>query len=324
MLDVDAAFRALEQAGLGGWRPALEPLVTARLDPGAHGDMPDWLAALDALPEGAGGSCRLDEPAVASGDLGVSDADREALRSELMRLRPWRKGPFAVDRIVIDSEWRSDLKWNRVAAAISPLAGRRVLDVGCGNGYYALRMHGAGAGLVIGVDPTLLHLAQFAAVSRYLPPLPVHLLPLSLEELPASVGRFDTTFSMGVLYHSRAPLDQLRRLRDTLRPGGELVLETLVLPGDDAYSKTPPDRYARMRNVWHLPTVAELRIWLERAGLRGAALADVTATTPEEQRSTQWMPFESLAAALDADDPSRTVEGWPAPQRALVIARAPG
>jgi tRNA (mo5U34)-methyltransferase len=49
----------------------------------------------------------------------------------------------------------------------------------------------------------------------------------------------------------------------------------------------------------------------------------VTDTTVHEQRSTEWMPFESLAEALDPDDPSRTIEGLPAPMRAIVICKSP-
>ncbi|MDX1480077.1 MAG: tRNA 5-methoxyuridine(34)/uridine 5-oxyacetic acid(34) synthase CmoB [Woeseiaceae bacterium] len=324
ILDIEAAFSELDRIGLSAWRQKLVDRVRARLDPSAHGDLPRWQAAIDALPRPTVGAWRLDEAAIATGELGWSADERETARAALLALKPWRKGPFEIDRITVDSEWRSDLKWSRVATAVSPLDGRSILDVGCGNGYYALRMHGAGAARVIGVDPTLVHLAQFAAVSRFLPALPVHLLPLRLEELPPGARSFDTTFSMGVLYHSRSPIGQLRRLRDTLRPGGELVLETLVLPGEDAYSKTPRQRYARMRNVWHLPSVPELKVWLARVGFEDARLAGVTTTTGEEQRSTEWMPFESLAEALDPGDPASTVEGWPAPRRAVLVASAPG
>ncbi|PMC22346.1 tRNA 5-methoxyuridine(34)/uridine 5-oxyacetic acid(34) synthase CmoB, partial [Klebsiella aerogenes] len=38
---------------------------------------------------------------------------------------------------------------------------------------------------------------------------------------------------MGVLYHRRSPLDHLWQLKDQLAPGGELVLETLVIEGDE-------------------------------------------------------------------------------------------
>jgi tRNA (mo5U34)-methyltransferase len=128
---------------------------------------------------------------------------------------------------------------------------------------------------------------------------------------------------MGVLYHQRAPLEHLVQLRATLRPGGELVLETLVLPGADSVIREPDDRYARMRNVWHLPTVTALESWLAEAGFRDIRLVDLTVTTVDEQRSTEWMPFESLVDALDPDDAGSTVEGWPAPTRALVICKSP-
>lgn len=198
-----------------------------------------------------------------------------------------------------------------------------MLDVGSGNGYYALRMLGAGADCVIGVDPTLLFVMQFRALQHFLPELPVHVLPLRSSELPHASKAFDTVFSMGVLYHQRSPLEHLRELRDQLKPGGELVLETLVLPGDQAFARTPEDRYARMRNVWLLPSIAELTTWLQRSGFREPHCADLTATTSEEQRSTEWMTFESLREALDPADDRRTVEGWPAPLRAILIATKP-
>jgi tRNA (mo5U34)-methyltransferase len=129
---------------------------------------------------------------------------------------------------------------------------------------------------------------------------------------------------MGVLYHQRSPLAHLGQLRDALRPGGELVLETLILPGEDAYARTPENRYARMRNVWLLPSIKELTVWLERSGFKTIRVADITRTTSHEQRSTEWMPFDSLRQALDPDDPTKTVEGWPAPERAVIIASNPG
>jgi len=302
-LNADGAFAALADAGLGDWRDALAPTVDARLAPGAHGDLPRWTAALYAID-------------AARGDAGHVEA---ALRE----LIPWRKGPFDVGGVRIDAEWRCDLKWARVHDRIAPLAGRRVLDVGCGNGWYALRMREAGAGFVLGIDPTLLYLAQFHAVARFVDTRGISLLPLRLEELPAATRAFDTAFSMGVLYHQRSPLAHLQELRAALRPGGQLVLETLVLPGDDARAATPPDRYARMNNVWLLPTLPELRTWLARTRFRDIEIIDETPTTTDEQRQTRWMPFESLAEALDPNDPALTIEGWPAPRRAVVTATAP-
>ena len=75
-----------------------------------------------------------------------------------------------------------------------------------------------------------------------------------------------------------------------------------------------------MPNVWFLPSCATLQSWLQKSGFKKIRLADVNQTTTEEQRSTEWMNFESLGQALDADNPALTIEGYPAPKRAVFIA----
>ena len=144
------------------------------------------------------------------------------------------------------------------------------------------------------------------------------------KDLPDGLEGFDTVFSMGVLYHRRSPFDHLLDLRGCLKPGGQLVLETLVIDGDEGQVLVPPGRYARMPNVWFLPTCNTLESWLGKSGYTEIRLVDLTATSIEEQRSTSWMQFESLPEALDPQDPSRTVEGHPAPKRAFFVARKPG
>jgi len=293
----------LEASGLPQWLGPLHELTAARLSAEAHGDFERWRAALGAV---AG-----------------PDGDESALATALNALSPWRKGPFDVGGVTIDAEWRSELKWTRIEPAIAPLSGRRVLDVGCGNGYYAFRMRDAGADVVLGIDPTILYVVQFLAINTFTRDDRILVLPLRLNELPSAANRFDTTFSMGVLYHQRSPVDHLRELRGTLKPGGQLVLETLFLPGDEPAARTPPGRYARMKNVWLLPTSSELTTWLKRTGYRDIEVVDTSVTTVDEQRTTEWMPFESLAEALDPDDSSLTVEGLPAPRRVVVTATSP-
>lgn len=323
MLDFSALFAMLDAEGLGDWVAPLEPIIAGRFADGAHGNLREWRDALSQLPEFERQAMAVSAGAVATADQDMADADQQTLRSALLRLRPWRKGPFRIGNLDIDAEWRSDRKWDRITSSMTPLEGRLVLDVGCGNGYYAMRMHMAGARAVIGVDPTLLYVVQFLALSRFFTPVPVAVLPLRLDDLPQRCRVFDSVFSMGVLYHQRAPVDHLRQLRDALRPGGELVLESLILPGDEPLSRTPEDRYARMRNVWHLPSVPELETWLQRAGFTGLVTGPSVATTTAEQRSTEWMPFESLVEALDPADPSKSVEGWPAPRRVIIVCRVP-
>ena len=245
---------------------------------------------------------------------------RDRLHAALQQLHPWRKGPYELFGVHIDTEWRSDFKWLRLASHIKPLTNKWVLDVGCGNGYHAIRSLAAGAQRVIGIDPSLLFSYQFQAIKKYLPTQPIDVLPLSLEQFPPHTAAFDTVFSMGVLYHRRSPLDHLQALYHCLRTGGELVLETLVVEGDEQHCLLPHNRYARMRNVWFLPSVDMLMLWLERLGFADARSVDVTVTSTDEQRTTNWMRFESLSQCLDPDDHSKTVEGYPAPRRAIITA----
>ncbi|MEM9533868.1 MAG: tRNA 5-methoxyuridine(34)/uridine 5-oxyacetic acid(34) synthase CmoB, partial [Pseudomonadota bacterium] len=264
----------------------------------------------------------LDQPAVTL-DGPIGDADRSQLERCLQALHPWRKGPFDMFGVKLDTEWRSDWKWERVAPALDDLTGRRVLDIGCGNGYHLWRMQGAGAELALGVDPTVLFSCQFAAVRHYVRQARTLMLALRLEELPPALTGFDTVFSMGILYHRRNPLEHLEQLKRLLRPGGQAIVETLVIAGDDRQVLLPEARYARMRNVWFVPSPDLLLRWLRRLGFRNVALVDVSRTTIKEQRSTPWMRFESLAECLDPDDATRTVEGYPAPTRAVITAHKP-
>ena len=282
-----------------------------------------WEATLAALPPLVVHVTDFACPLVRlRGEAWAEAAARPALTESLMALHPWRKGPFDLFGVEIDAEWRSDLKWARLAPHIAPLAGRRVLDVGCGNGYYAWRMLGAGARCVLGLDPGVLPLMQFRAVRRYLPHAPVALLPLPSAALDRPLACFDTVFSMGVLYHRRDPLAHLAELRRALAADGELVLETLVIDSTAAEALEPAGRYARMPNVWQVPSPALVTQWLIAAGFDDVRVVDVTPTRVAEQRRTPWMRFESLDACLAPGDATRTVEGHPAPLRAIFLARA--
>jgi tRNA (mo5U34)-methyltransferase len=296
--------------------------IAGRFHADRYGDLPRWQAALDKLPELTPSSIDLDAACVRVGT--EADCDREQrLRLEacLKELHPWRKGPFELFGVHIDTEWRSDWKWNRVSPALEPLAGRRVLDVGCGSGYHCWRMLGAGAAEVIGVDPSPLFVLQFQALQRYLDRDEAWVLPLSIEQVPGNLAAFDTVFSMGVLYHRRSPIEHLMELRGALREGGQLLLETLVVDGEIDTCLVPGGRYARMGNVWFIPSPDMLLLWLNKLGFRQVELVDVHRTSTEEQRSTDWMTFHSLANFLDPADPDKTIEGYPAPTRAIVTAK---
>jgi tRNA (mo5U34)-methyltransferase len=282
----------------------------------SHGDLPRWLEAIEALPEGDGYG-QLDHAAPV---LGRAVGEAALLRQHLLELHPWRKGPLELGGVRIDTEWRSDWKWKRLQPHLD-LNGKEVLDIGCGNGYFGLRMLAGGAKLVVGIDPTIVFVMQWLAMQKLCPGLNNFVLPLGIEDLAKDTAGFDRVFSMGVLYHRRSPVEHLEQLKQLTRSGGQVVLETLVLEGSGHEVLKPAGRYARMRNVHAIPTLAVLGDWLNQAGLTDTQVIDVSKTTTDEQRSTDWMTFESLRECLDEKDPSVTVEGYPAPVRAALLIK---
>lgn len=285
-----------------------------------HGDFPRWMRALKKIPSEEPDHIDLKSQVRVENNQPLAVGEQKKLENLLKTFHPWRKGPYSLHGLDIDTEWRSDWKWDRVLPHISPLKNRTVLDVGCGNGYHMWRMLGEQARLCIGIDPSHLFLIQFEAVRKLLGgDQRAHLLPLGIEQLP-KLEAFDTVFSMGVLYHRRSPLDHLMQLKDQLVAGGELILETLVVEGDENTVLVPQSRYAQMRNVYFFPSAKALKVWLELCGFTNVRIVDENVTSVDEQRTTQWMTHNSLPDYLDPNDPSKTVEGYPAPRRAVLIA----
>jgi tRNA (mo5U34)-methyltransferase len=323
MIDYQPLYNALIDAKADAWVKILPQQLASALNSSRHGNLEQWQAVVEQLPKltATHRILNADEVQIGRSD-NLPEADRMELESQLKVLNPWRKGPYNLFGIKINTEWRSDWKWNRLKHHITPLNHRLVLDVGCGNGYHCWRMLGAGAKMVVGIDPLLLNVMQFQLVRKLHGEAPVYVLPFGIEALPYGLEAFETVFSMGVLYHRRSPIDHLMELRDCLQPGGELILETLVIDGKLGEVLLPEQRYAKMRNVWFLPSCKTLMSWLKRCGFKNIRLIDITQTSIEEQRSTEWMPFHSLKDFLNTENPQLTCEGLPAPKRAIIIANS--
>jgi tRNA (mo5U34)-methyltransferase len=320
VISFSSFYQQIADSNLQYWLEELPAILGKWQRDHKHGNLPKWEKVLHKLNYAEPDNLDFSDSVTIGSGNQLSPGQKEKLENLLRIFQPWRKGPFNVHGIEIDTEWRSDWKWERVRKHISPLTHRTVLDVGCGSGYHMWRMLGDGAARVVGIDPSPLFLCQFEAIKRLAGKQhPVHLLPLGIEELPP-LDAFDTVFSMGVLYHRRSPIDHLMQLRDQLRMGGELVLETLVIDGDENAVLVPQDRYGKMNNVWFLPSVAALMLWLKKCDFTDIRCVDIDVTSLAEQRSTKWMPNESLVDYLDQKDVNLTIEGYPAPKRATIIA----
>lgn len=322
MMDYAPLYQALTEIKAGQWVDLLPQQIADGFDISTHGTSAKWQNIIENLQLPPTSVRNLNTDKVQIGLSSDLTAEQQAqLKTDLMAFHPWRKGPYDLFGIHIDTEWRSDWKWQRLKDHISPLKYRTVLDVGCGNGYHCWRMLGEGAKRVIGIDPTLISVMQFHLIKKmYGNDAPIDVLPVGIEQLPYGMKAFDTVFSMGVLYHRRSPIDHFLELREALKSGGELILETLVIDGGLGDTLLPEDRYAKMRNVWFLPSCETLISWLKRCGFKNIRIVNVCKTTVEEQRTTEWMTFYSLPNFLNPDNPDLTCEGLPAPMRAIVIA----
>jgi tRNA (mo5U34)-methyltransferase len=315
-IDYAECYELLKETPLDHWINLLPERIANNLRYERHGNLPKWEEVLQQLPQFSISTVELKD------EIRITTPDLIDVESSLKQLHPWRKGPYHIGYTHLNTEWRSDWKWDRVVQHLSPLEDRTILDVGCGNGYHCWRMAGEGAKLVIGIDPSPLFICQFFAMKNFIKDNRAWVLPLGIEEVPETTGAFDTVFSMGVLYHRKSPVDHIEQLKSLLKPGGELVIETLIVDGPEGYSLIPEARYGKMRNVWFIPSTATLVRWMKRCGLKNVRVVDESVTSTEEQRRTDWMTFESLSDYLDPADASKTIEGYPAPKRAVVIANA--
>jgi len=251
----------------------------------------------------------------------ISEQQRSHLLAIINKLIPWRKGPFEICGESIDSEWRSEQKWERIAPYLDGIKGQRVADVGCGNGYYMFKALQFEPEFILGFDPSERFFLAFELLQKFIQADNLQMELLGIEDLSHFEGFFHSIVCMGVLYHQRNPLKALQLLRGALKPKGFLLLEGQIVPGEEIISFFPPERYAKARNVYFLPTVACLKAWLHRVGFEEIEVVSVAKTNFSEQRKTAHAPFESLRDFLDKDDSSKTIEGHPAPQRAIVLAR---
>ncbi|MCB1326070.1 MAG: tRNA 5-methoxyuridine(34)/uridine 5-oxyacetic acid(34) synthase CmoB [Spirochaetales bacterium] len=270
----------------------------------------------------ATGHFRLEGPAVTIGRASeLNSAEHEILLEHLQQLRPWRKGPFEIFGHRIDANWKSDIKWDRVAALIQAPAGATICDVGCNNGYYLFRLAALNVREVVGLDPVPAFQQCYEYLAAFYRPDGHRFVLRGYDWLHEQPERFDVILLLGVLYHHTDPLSILRAAYGALKPGGQLIVESLGLPME--FSPHPlalvPDRglLAGVRGVWFVPNALCLELWLRRSGFRNVQGGGEYDGMAEQQR-TIWADMPVGADFVGED---QTIEGYPIPVRLYASAR---
>ena len=246
----------------------------------------------------------------------ATDEEERILYETAKLMHPWRKGPFQLSKTFIDSEWRSNLKYNLLRPHFN-LKDKIVGDIGCNNGYYLFRMMEDKPKKLIGFDPSAITFCQFKFLDHFIQSEIVYEL-LGVEHVEYYEHKFDTLFCLGVLYHRSDPIAMLKSLFKGLNEGGELILDTFMIDGEEEMCLTPRDRYSKMSNIYFIPTINALKNWCLRAGFGAFEVLDIVKTEHEEQRKTEWIHTQSLSDFLDEHNADKSVEGYTAPKRVYI------
>ncbi len=251
----------------------------------------------------------------------LSSEKKQQLHQSLTAFCPWKKGPFELFGTLIDAEWRSDWKWQRILPHITALKHRKVADIGCHNGYFMFRMAHQQPNCVIGFEPYAKHFWNFQLIQNLIQQKMLHFELLGVEHIDLYPNFFDTIFCLGILYHHTDPISLLRKMYSALSPRGEIIIDCQGIPGELPVALTPRKRYANARGIWFLPTQTCLEHWIARAGFNQINCFFAEPLSTQEQRRTPWANIDSLQQFLDPKNPTLTLEGYPAPWRYYVIAR---
>ena len=265
------------------------------------------------------------ENAVQKGVLSIDDSVNvrcerefdEQIRTIALALKPWRKGPFRINELFIDSEWQSFVKFNLLKPHLSELSGKVVADIGCNNGYYLFKMLEFAPKMLVGFDPSVRTFLQFRLINA-LAKTPVKYEVAGIEALPSYEMKFDFIFCLGVIYHRSDPVKALKELKAGLNKGGAVFLDTLFIDDEREIALVPRKTYSKIANIHFVPSVSALRNLCERAGFSRFEALATKDTDSFEQRKTAWSEGFSLSDFLDANDPTKTCEGYEAPKRLYV------
>jgi tRNA (mo5U34)-methyltransferase len=224
---------------------------------------------------------------------------RDEIQSGLKMLAPWfhrvdlGDGLFTKTETVMGEPVDHPREtWEIIQQCLPPdLAGKSVLDVGCNGGFYCVEAKRRGARRVLGVDGQRQHVRQALFVRKVLG-LELEFRRFSVYDLePTTVGVFDITLALGLVYHLKHLVFALERLYDVTKE--LLIVETAIIPPEQTpesfvqalgeirqklhplvYAENPPEAKEQVYN-WFLPSPEALRALLMNTGFQEVSVFSV-------------------------------------------------
>ncbi|GAA8604781.1 tRNA 5-methoxyuridine(34)/uridine 5-oxyacetic acid(34) synthase CmoB [Helicobacter pylori] len=250
-------------------------------------------------------------------NLSTNSQAKDEILTITKELKPWRKGPFKIDDLFIDTEWQSFIKFNILKPFMGEISQKYIADIGCNNGYYMFKMLEFNPAKLIGFDPSIKYRLQFELINA-LAKTPIKYELLGVEDLPSYGLKFDVIFCLGVIYHRSDPIKMLKDLKAGLNKNGVIFLDTMYIEDEREIAFVPNKTYSKIPNIYFVPSISALKNWCERAGFKEFEVLATKKTDENEQRKTEWIDSFSLENFLDPKDKNLTIEGYEAPKRIYV------
>ena len=134
-----------------------------------------------------------------------------------------KKGPF---QAFIDNYWRGVVQKRLEinVEKLQPLAGKKILDVGCGSGRFCIAFAQGGAAKVIGIDfaPAMIEIADKIATEAGVGDKCEFVIGGFPEDIDESEGPFDACTGNGFFDYVEHPVPIITRMRELTR--GKLIL----------------------------------------------------------------------------------------------------
>ncbi|HSA67223.1 MAG TPA: class I SAM-dependent methyltransferase [Methyloceanibacter sp.] len=214
---------------------------------------------------------------------------------------------WQADDYAVKGRFVSDLA-RPVLELLSPRAGERILDLGCGDGVLTQEIAARGAD-VLGADLSEELLEAAAAKGLKVQKVDGHALPFKNE--------FDAVFTNAALHWMRRPELVIAGVHRALRPRGRFAGEfgghgnvaaiATALRAVGALHGGDPDKVA----PWFFPSVAEYRRLLEQGGLPSRPLCSCRV----QQSSISASRAGSKLSAVPSSSSSRSLSGGKCSQR---------